>query len=208
MKKELDRYKEEYELAMKKDKDLEKSFRKEFGHFEQHFDSILKLYKLRARVYYLETQEKLSESSENGVLVKNDLSPFSKYEETLQNEEIPDDLVMESDSPADLNIDTWEKLMEYRNKKIQSERDVRLALKRFNRYQQLVASLMIQNDEIRATTEQTQAEIDKLQEVKFQSLYNVENLLSLKQGQVSISRLILRLRCLRHQWLHYTRMRY
>ena len=49
-KKETDRYKEEYDQIVKKDKELEKLFRKEFGVFESHFDVLFKLYKLRNRV--------------------------------------------------------------------------------------------------------------------------------------------------------------
>jgi hypothetical protein len=53
VKKETDRFKDEYEAALKRDKELEKSFRKEFSHYELQFDALLKLYKLRKRVFFL-----------------------------------------------------------------------------------------------------------------------------------------------------------
>lgn len=113
-----------------------------------------------------------------------ELSPYTEFEQTLIEEEVPEQLTMDSDFPPDLSSETWNKLVEHRDKKIQSEKEVRLALRRYNRHQQLAASIISQNEEVRSLIEKSQKEFDEHQEFKFQNLYNVENLFSLKQGQV------------------------
>ena len=117
-------------------------------------------------------------------MVHDDLSPYAKFEETLLKEELPEQLIMDSDFPQDLSSETWNKLIEHRDRKIQSEKEVRNALRRYNRHQQLATSILSHNDELRSHVEQIQKELDELLEFKFQNLYNVETLLSLKQGQV------------------------
>ena len=118
-------------------------------------------------------------------MVHDDLSPYAKFEEKLLKEELPEQLIMDSDFPQDLSSETWSKLIEHRDRKIQSEKDVRNALRRYNRHQQLATSILSHNDELRSHVEQIQKELDELLEFKFQNLYNVETLLSLKQGQVN-----------------------
>lgn len=49
-KKELERYREEYDQAVKKEKELEKNFKKDFHVYEQYYEILLKLFKFRKRV--------------------------------------------------------------------------------------------------------------------------------------------------------------
>lgn len=114
---------------------------------------------------------------------EDDLSPYTEFIRTLIEEEVPEPL-MDADFPQELSAEIWNKLVEHRDKKIQSEKDVRLSLRRYNRHQQLATSIAALNEEVRSNLEKTQKDFEELQEFKFQSLYNVETLFSLKQGQV------------------------
>ena len=51
-KKELERYREEYDQAVKKEKELEKNFKKDFHVYEQYYEILLKLFKFRKRVNF------------------------------------------------------------------------------------------------------------------------------------------------------------
>ncbi len=46
----MERSKEEYELLLKKDKDLDRQFKKEFHGYDFYYDSLLKLFKKRESV--------------------------------------------------------------------------------------------------------------------------------------------------------------
>ena len=172
---------------MKRDKELEKSFRKEFSCFETHFDALFKLYKQRKKVchHFLKVQQ--IDNEELSILgYEEDLSPYTEFLQTLIDD-VPEQLMLDSDFPQELSTETFTKFSEHWDKKIQSEKEVRLALKRYNRHQQLATSIVVQNDEIRSILEKTQKEFEELQEFKVQNLYNVENLFILKQGQVTFS---------------------
>jgi hypothetical protein len=117
---------------------------------------------------------------------EEDLSPYTEFLQTLIDD-VPEQLMLDSDFPQELSTETFIKFSEHWDKKIQSEKEVRLALKRYNRHQQLATSIVVQNDEIRSILEKTQKEFEELQEFKVQNLYNVENLFILKQGQVTFS---------------------
>jgi hypothetical protein len=131
---------------------------------------------------------------------EEDLSPYTEFARTLIEEDVAEPL-MDADFPQELSIEVWNKLVEHRDKKVQSEKDVRLALRRYNRHQLLATSITVLNEEVRSKLEKTQKDYEEIQELKFQSLYNVETLFSLKQGQVMFLIINYRSKFRRHLWL-------
>ena len=92
----------------------------------------------------------------------------------------------EADIPEGLPLDIWNRLVESRDRKIASEMDIKACQKRLNQAQYLVSSLVEENEVIRQKIEEATKEQEKMREYKFQDAYNIENLFTLKQGQVII----------------------
>jgi hypothetical protein len=131
-------------------------------------------------------QQETQNESDSGIFAENDGSPFFEYEKTLVTQETSDPLVPETDLPEGIPMDVWTKLVESRDRKIASERDVKTFLKKLNDSQALVSLVTEESDATRLDTEKALKDYEKFQEYKFQNAFNVENLFVVKQGQVEV----------------------
>lgn len=181
IKKDLERYREEYDMAVKRDKDLDRQFKKEFSSYDFFYDSLLKLFKRRETV--ADTEGKKQHQSDVS------LDPFvdaAQIEgQTYPISDIPE-LNIEADLPEGLPLELWSKLVDLRNRKIAVEAEVRSTSQTFSEMQSLVASVLEGSERIKNETERVASEYVEFMEYKFLRAHNMESLFELKQGQVEV----------------------
>lgn len=181
IKKELDRTREDHEGAMKRDKEIEKQFKKgkykatlilEFCVHEFYFDELTKLFKRRAIEF---TAADVSEEN---------LSLFCSNLKDSVECDIVAPLNPNTDIPEGISQEIWNKLVEIRDRKILAEQDVIVTGRYFKEMQNLLHSFTTDMEALRINIEKVTAELEEFEEYKFQARHNVEHLFELKQGQV------------------------
>ncbi|KAJ3299843.1 Cilia- and flagella-associated protein 43 [Borealophlyctis nickersoniae] len=181
IKKDLERCREEYELAVKRDKEIERQFRKEFHSFDFYFDALLKLFKRR---------ESPMEADASRGSQQETLNPFQNLDRShpiaSTSEDAAQPLDYATDAPEGLGTDLWSKLVDLRDRKISAEQDVRSTMVRFNETQSLVQGVLDESERIRIETERITADLNAFMDYKFLGTYDLENLFELKQGQVEV----------------------
>lgn len=170
IKKELERCREEYESALKRDKELDKQFKKEFHSNEIYFESLNKLYKKRAGGNAHESDQ-----------TEEDLNPYSHADQ----EHNPPAL-LPSDMPEGLGLDLWSKLMDFREKKIVTESEIISTSRFFKELQALVQSVFEESDFIKSEMEKVANDLTLFLSHKHASAHDIETLFNLKQGQVEV----------------------
>ncbi|KXS16756.1 hypothetical protein M427DRAFT_68803 [Gonapodya prolifera JEL478] len=178
IKKDLEKVREEYDQAMKRDKDIEKQFKKEFSSFEFYLEALTRLFKRRDIVNDPESARRQYE----------ELNPFLGAEPILvgaQDVSIAP-LNSDKDMPDGLPSDVWSKFVELRDRKIVSEAELRTASRKLAEHQALLDAANREGERLRVEGEQAAAVLTAFVERRFENTYNVETLLGLKQGQVEV----------------------
>ncbi|KAJ3121663.1 Cilia- and flagella-associated protein 43 [Nowakowskiella sp. JEL0407] len=179
LKKALEKNREEYEAAVKRDKEVEKLFRKEFYAYDFFFESLLKLFKRREKPNVENDAQKPT--------TQESLNPFLPFERTLTTSDEPAvELDIQTDLPEGLSIELWDKLVEIRSRKIESESDVRNTLRKLTQIQSLLQSITEESERLKSEIEYASTELKDFLDYKFQRIYNMESLFELKQGQVEV----------------------
>ncbi|KAI9144642.1 hypothetical protein BKA69DRAFT_723924 [Paraphysoderma sedebokerense] len=176
IKKTLDSRREELERASKREKEMERQFKKEFqGH--EKFDALYKLFK-RREINNTPLQSTSNHSIHN---------PYTEIKPgAYVGAEVIPELDMKVDLPPDITMDLWNKLVEYRQKKIIAEAEVQVASQKFSDTQAIIQSITAHADALKAKTEAATSELTRLTESHDLTMYDVENLYQLKQGQVEV----------------------
>jgi hypothetical protein len=174
IKKDLERCREEYEQVLKRDKEVEKQFKREFHAYDFYYDSLMKLFKRRLLV------------SDADLDQKQITNPYAAKEKSNVWED-PPPLKIELDLPEGLSADLWLKLVELRDKKIQLEQETFLAFNRFSEMQILVQAVLDESERIRIETDKLSSDLNQFTDYKFHMTYNIESLFEMKQGQVEIT---------------------
>jgi len=177
IKKDLEKCKEDYEQIVHKDKEIEKAFRKEFHQYEHCFEALYRVFKKRGKSGFDTFDEKL----------KSSLNPFKEIE--LKYDLIDDDKssnynVIDEEIPEGVDIELWNKMLEMRSKKIESEKEVQYMLKKLNKMQLLTQNYIKESENYKIRCENGNKRIPEIEEYIFQGIYNLECLFQLKQGQV------------------------
>ncbi|RKO94661.1 hypothetical protein BDK51DRAFT_21951 [Blyttiomyces helicus] len=129
IKKDVEQFKEENDQASRREKEIERQFRKEFHGYEAYFDTLLRLFKRRELVVDLDTLTATQDEN---------LSPFAAHDKTLSApEDTPPPLSMEADCPEGLGGELWAKLVELRDRKIAAEQEERATRKRSEEIKEL-----------------------------------------------------------------------
>ncbi|KAL7754306.1 hypothetical protein RI367_000287 [Sorochytrium milnesiophthora] len=179
----LERIEELYEQTVRRDKDIEKQFKKEFHIHEFYYDLLYKLFKRRTDGTM---DAALTAEDENDEWTQ--YSPYSDLEKTMLPSSRPvPDLSIESDLPEGLSTDIWQNLVAFRNRKVDSEREVKNAQFRLGETQTIVQTLMQRMERLNAEAEHLSGELSDFMEYRFLSMYNMDNLFELKQGQVEVA---------------------
>lgn len=158
---------------MKRDKEVEKQFKREFHAYDFYYDSLMKLFKRRLLV------------SDADLDQKTVTNPYKQNEKSNVWED-PPPLNIELDLPEGLSSDLWTKLVELRDKKIQLEQETFLAYNRFSEMQILVQAVLDESERIRVETDKLSSDLNQFMDYRFHMSYNIESLFSMKQGQVEI----------------------
>lgn len=171
IKKELETHKEDYDAALKRDKDIDRLFKRDFKGFDFQFEAIQKLYKKR---------DVISDSKKGDI----NHSPFAALESTLSSYDAnPAPLNIEQDLPDGMNNEIWIKLVEIRDRKIASEREVKASLRKYSEMQAIAQTIVEDSESVKANLERVSNELNQFIESKFRSTYNLEHVFELKQGQ-------------------------
>ncbi|KAJ3343173.1 Cilia- and flagella-associated protein 43 [Gonapodya sp. JEL0774] len=178
IKKDLDKAKEEHEQAIKRDKEIDKQFKKEFSSFEFYLESLSRLFKRRDAV----------NDQENTRRQVEELNPFLALEPILVG---PQDISVaplnsDKDMPDGLPSDVWNKLVELRDRKIASESELRTAARKLSEIQSLLDCSTREADRLRTEADQAAADLSAFKEHRVEAMYDVEMLLGFKQGQVEV----------------------
>jgi hypothetical protein len=168
-KKEVERLREENEQALKRDKELEKEFKKEFHIYEFYIETLTKLYKRR--------------SIHEPAALEDDLNPFAEFLLSATNVVQPP-LDMKSDMPDGLAIDVWNKFVTCRDEKVKSEHDIFEIGQKYTEAKSFYQAALEESEGIRMEIDKINGLIQEFGEYKFQSTFNIETLMDLKQGQV------------------------
>ncbi|KAI8812738.1 hypothetical protein BJ742DRAFT_850017 [Cladochytrium replicatum] len=179
IKKELERRREEHEAASKRDKEVEKQFRKEFPSSDSAFESIRKLFKRRDTATNAMARPISPEEQAHNPFVSVEKNILSTDEAILP-------LDPQQHMPEGIDAEQWGRLVDLRDKKIAAEDELREAQKEFMGMQGLVQGLLNQSEQIKLETERVTNELTEFLEHKFNGLYNLECLFELKQGQVEV----------------------
>ena len=167
---------------MKKDKELEKQFKKEFHVHEMYFEALNRLFKRRSQVS--------GENKDSGAApapAEDDLNPFATAEkEFVSLDSTPVSLNQATDMPDGLSLDIWNKLVEIRDKKILLELDVYTTGRSLKETQALVQNVLDESDMIKSEMEKTINDLNQFLEYKFKNVYDLECLFQFKQGQVEV----------------------
>lgn len=177
----MERCREEHDIAVKKDKELEKQFKKEFHVHEMYFEALNRLFKRRSQV----STEK--DGGPGAAPTEEDLNPFSAAEkEFVSLDSTPVTLNQATDMPDGLSLDVWNKLVEIRDKKIALEQDVYSSGRSLKETQLLVQNALDDCDNIKSEMEKTMNDLNQFLEYKFRNIYDLECLFEFKQGQVEV----------------------
>ncbi|KAJ3048620.1 Cilia- and flagella-associated protein 43, partial [Rhizophlyctis rosea] len=177
IKKELEKCKEEYELALKRDKEVDRLFRKEFHSFDFYFDALLKLFKKRDGTTETETTQSSSPTTTQNPYLQSHVP---------STDETPLPLNYQTDAPEGLGPDLWSKLVDLRDRKIVAEQDVRSSLARFNETQAMVQAVLEESERIRVETDRMTGDLNAFMEYRFLGTWDLEGIFTLKQGQVEV----------------------
>lgn len=179
IKKEVEHYREDYDQSVRRDKEIERQFKKEFHTGDATFEGMFRLFKRR------QADKPATKPDEQ---VENSLSPFAAYEKSvLSTVEVPQlPLVYEFDQIEGVSQETFSRLSEIRDRKIASEAEVRQSYQRLSEAQLLLQVVLDENEKIKKDTDKCNKELAAFAEYKFQCMYNLEGLFELKQGQVEV----------------------
>ncbi|KAJ3398855.1 Cilia- and flagella-associated protein 43 [Chytriomyces hyalinus] len=180
IKKELERRKDEYEITSKRDKEMEKLFKKEFTNPSNpdQFEGLYRLFKER---------QSLKPTNQDNSQNHNE-SPFPGIEvlASTDTEEQYAPLSFERDSFEGVSQETWIKLIDFRDRKIASEADLKASHREYAEIQALASCVNEDADKIRKETERVMSDLAAFAEYRFHTTYNPEALFELKQGQVEV----------------------
>lgn len=173
IKKELEKCREDLDGSVKREKDIERQFKKDFAPYEFYIEPLTKLFKTRTAASAISQN-----STEN-------LSPFANCTAPGEAEGIP--LVLQkSDIPEGLPIEIWNNFCELRDRRIIAENESMIASRQFHDIQILVQTLLGASEVLRNEIDRFTTDIEDFSEYKFQNMYNVESFFKLKQGQIEI----------------------
>jgi uncharacterized protein involved in tolerance to divalent cations len=176
IKKDLEKYKEDYEQIVHKDKEIEKAFRKEFHQYEYYYETLYKIFKKREK----------NNINDNNDKINNSLNPFKDHELKCDadNNEKVNYAIVDEEIPEGLEIEIWNKVLEMRSKKIESENEVQMMQKKLTKMQTLAQNYIKESESYKQRLEDGNKRIPEIEEYIFQGIYNLECLFQLKQGQV------------------------
>ncbi|KAM7447734.1 Cilia- and flagella-associated protein 43 [Porites harrisoni] len=190
-KREVDQFRDSYEIVLAEDKALDKALKKEFADQDMHtVEQLYKLFKRRPR-----GQKQLKAATESHGDLPESGSPFgprpsssrANSEAVRSLERAMDELDDEQNMPEGVEPAVWQRLVQARRQKVESEQQVKakaLTLAEMNSFLQKRTE---EDEKVNRELEITLQELQRLRDEKMRFLINLEVQLLLKQGQVEVS---------------------
>lgn len=190
-KREVDQFRDSYEIVLAEDKALDKAFKKEFPDQDVHTVELLyKLFKRRPR-----GQKQLKAATESHGDLPESGSPFvprpsssrTTSEAQRSLERAMDELDDEQHMPEGVESAVWQRLVQARRQKVESEQQVKakaLVLAEMNSFLQRRTE---EDEKANREMEHILQNIQRLRDEKMKFFINLEVQLLLKQGQVEVS---------------------
>ncbi|XP_015758446.1 PREDICTED: cilia- and flagella-associated protein 43-like [Acropora digitifera] len=188
-KREVDHFRDSYEIVLAEDKALDKAFKKEFADQDVHtVEQLYKLFKRRPRgqKQLKAAAESHGELTESGnPVVPRPSSSRTQSEAQRSLERAMDELDDEQHMPEGVESAVWQRLIQARRQKLESEQQVKakaLVLAEMNAFMQKRTE---EDEKVNRELEQTLQALQRLRDEKSKFVMNLEVQLLLKQGQVS-----------------------
>jgi len=190
-KREVDHFRDSYEIVLAEDKALDKAFKKEFADQDLHtVEQLYKLFKRRPR-----GQKQLKAATESHGDLPESGSPFGPRpsssranSEAVRNlERAMDELDDEQHMPEGVESAVWQRLVQARRQKVDSEQQVKakaLVLAEMNSFMQRRTE---EDEKVNRELERILQDLQRLRDEKMKFLINLEVQLLLKQGQVEVA---------------------
>lgn len=190
-KREVDHFRDSYEIVLAEDKALDKAFKKEFADQDVHtVEQLYKLFKRRPRgqKQLKAAAESHGELTENGnPVVPRPSSSRTQSEAQRSLERAMDELDDEQHMPEGVESAVWQRLVQARRQKLESEQQVKakaLVLAEMNAFMQKRTE---EDEKVNRELEQTLQALQRLRDEKSKFVMNLEVQLLLKQGQVEVA---------------------
>ncbi|XP_068708688.1 cilia- and flagella-associated protein 43-like [Montipora foliosa] len=190
-KREVDQFRDSYEILSAEDKALDKAFKREFADQDVHtVEQLYKLFKRRPR-----GQKQLKAATESHGDLPESGSPFgprpssSRTHSEAQRslERAMDELDDEEHMPEGVESAVWQRLVQARRQKLESEQQLKakaLVLAEMNAFLQRRTE---EDEKVNSELEHTLQGLQRLRDEKTRFLINLEVQLLLKQGQVEVA---------------------
>ncbi|KAI9330069.1 hypothetical protein BDR26DRAFT_825041 [Obelidium mucronatum] len=182
IKKELDHFRDEYDTTLRRDKEIDKLFKKEFSTMDPMFELFYKLFKKREIVKTVaqEAADAHIESPFPGIDAPTTTGATDPIDEVYAP------LNFDTDGVEGITQESWYKLVDLRDRKILSEIETKIAYRQFSEFQTIAQSVNDENERIRRETDKVMSDLASFAEYRFHTTYNPETLFELKQGQVEV----------------------
>lgn len=190
-KREVDQFRDSYEIVLAEDKALDKAFKKEFADQDMHtVEQLYKLFKRRPR-----GQKQLKAATESHGDHPDGGSPFGPRPSSSRSNSVAirsleramDELDDEQHMPEGVESTVWQRLVQARREKVESEQQVKakaLILAEMNAFLQRRTE---DDEKVNRELEHTLQELQRLRDEKMKFHINLEVQLLLKQGQVEVT---------------------
>ncbi|TPX48272.1 hypothetical protein SeMB42_g03068 [Synchytrium endobioticum] len=172
IKKDLERCREDLEAAVRRDKEIERQFKREFA---EHVDVLIKMFKNRDLVKLVEDDTQ-----------KSSLSPFATLETSTLVADTPLAPLNTFHLPLQLDDNMLDGISDLRERKYLAECEVKAAQKRFQDASALVQNVLDASDRLRCDVEHAEKALVQIAEEAFLAKYDLIHLIELKQGQVEV----------------------
>ena len=181
IKRSIDKLRDEHEIVLQEDRAIEKQFKKDFVDLDAFtLEMLVKLYKRRPKV--------VKQKPQNNETTSRSSNPF------YVKVEDPDKLFLEAMSELDsdihkpeiLEIDIWERFIDARHIKVESELKVKHHNQKIQDLNGFLQRKLEEDEVVKTKIEKTFQHLNELRDNKLKFLMNLEIQLLLKQGQVEV----------------------
>lgn len=184
--KNVDAYREQYDILLAEDKVMDKAFKREFNDVSAvQQDQLYRLFKKRPRAM------KITRAEGDASVLPN---PFADRPSTArQNAQSKaymdgamDELDKDSNCPDGVEPNVWKRLCMYRRQKVENENLLKLRAHTLAEMQQFQVKRMEEDEKLRFDMDDILEQLNKLRDDRARFNLNLEVQLLLKQGQVEV----------------------
>ncbi|XP_060599927.1 cilia- and flagella-associated protein 43-like [Ruditapes philippinarum] len=184
--KNVDNYREQYDILLAEDKVMDKAFKREFNDVSAvQQDQLYRLFKRRPRAL------KITRAEGDAISLPN---PFadrpSTARQNAQSKAYMDTAMEDLDKPVNcpegVEPHVWERLCMYRRQKVENENLLKLRAHTLAEMQQFQQKRQEEDDQLKTDIDSISEQLNKLREDRARFNLNLEVQLLLKQGQVEV----------------------